>query len=74
VLPLIRQPDDELILSKEKIVLIRNGKEIMRIIIEHANHVDHISESKYGEVAEDLEIWPVHVRASEKLRYDIFFN
>jgi len=74
VLPLIRQPDDELILSKEKIVLIRDGKEIMRIIIEHANHVDHISESKYGEVAEDLEIWPVHIRASEKLRYNIFFN
>lgn len=74
VLPLIRQPGDELILSKEKVVLIRNGKEIMRIIIGHANHVDHMLASKYGEVAEDLEIWPVHVRARENMSYKIIVN
>jgi hypothetical protein len=74
VLPLIRQPGDELMLSNEKVVLIRNGKEIIRIVIEHPDHVDHVSESKYGQVADDLEIWPVHIHADEKLSYKIIFH
>ena len=74
VLPLIRQPDDELILSTEKIVLIRNGKEIMRIAIGNPDKVDNISKLKYGEIAEGLYVWPVHIHAGEELSYKIIFN